>query len=181
MNIKTFLFSSSKIGIILGIITIIYSVLLYILDVNIFNISFSIINVLLALFLISFLFFVGGKRYRNNIMKGYMNYGQAFLYCIFAGAIAGIISSLYNYVFYEFIVSPDYISNMINSYMLDLERLKVPQETLDNTYKTFQEQKNLQPYERGLYDFVSVFLGSAIVSLIVSIFIKRKKHIFDKQ
>ena len=90
-------------GLILGLIGVIYSLIVYFLDLSLNPIQgyiFMVIQIVILYFLV--------KSYRDNYMHGMISFGQALGAAIIICLYYSIIIALFTYILYAFI-DPDLI------------------------------------------------------------------------
>ncbi len=171
--VKTFITG----GIILGVANSLYSMLLYVLEVNLFNFGVIAVNFLLTAALIIIPQIAIGRKYRQTYTDGYMDYGSAIKLALPAVVVGGLIVAVYALIF-SAIVSPDYMDGMINDFMTKLsENPAMDDKALDEIYAKFEEAKNASLAEKTVQAFTSYAISGVIFSLIAAIFVKRKKDI----
>lgn len=115
-------------------------------------------------------------QFRDKECEGYITYGRSFLFILFSFFYAGLISSLVKFIYWQFI-NPDYLTNLYNESMLFIQNMNLP------TEEKFEENMRtlLKPASFALqYIWVNTFLG-IVVGLIMSIFTKKEKSIFENQ
>ncbi|MGE0088964.1 MAG: DUF4199 domain-containing protein [Bacteroidales bacterium] len=167
MNEKsTFWKSSVTSGVILGIVLVIYSVLLYILDLNM-NKSIGYIS---NLFIIVGLWWFT-KSYRDNNLGGNITYGQALGYAMVIVVVAAIISSIYSYIFIKFI-DP----SVIDKGMAMAEEEMIKQGMSDDQIEMAQSmsKKIMSPGLMNIMGFIGTVVIGFIIALITSAVVKKE-------
>ena len=115
----------------------------------------------------------GTVDYRTKALGGFMTYGKAFGSCFMIGLYSGIISAVYIFVFAKFI-HPGFIQEM-----MDISR----QSIMDSNPNMSEEQmeqalsfagKFMSPPMMAMWAFLGYLFASAILGLIVSIFLKKE-------
>jgi hypothetical protein len=167
MNEKpTFWKSSLTSGVILGIVLIIYSVILYMLNLNM-NKTLGYVN---------YVFIIGGliwftKSYRDNSLNGTMSYGQALGYSTIMVVTAALISSIYSYVLMKYI-DPSLIEKIIALG----EQEMINQGMSDDQIEMAQsmQKKFMQPGLMNIIGFITFSILSFIVALITSAIVKKE-------
>lgn len=164
-------------GAVLGIVLIIVSVLLYIMDFMPTSIGrialFAIINYgIIIVFMV-----VGTKSYRNKILGGTITYGTAFLVGLLIVVFAAILSGFYTLIFTT-LIDPGYMDRMYEGLMnwaYDFyANMGLPDSQIEVAMERFERQQaNYTP----LGNFFTGILASAgvgaVISLITSAFIKK--------
>jgi hypothetical protein len=153
-------------GLILGLIGIVYSLVMYFLDLT-FNktqgYAFLLILIVALFFLI--------KSFRDNYLHGYMTYGQA----VGAGAVIflyySIIMAVFIYILYTVIDS-----GLIGKQLAFTEELMakrgLPQESMDAAMKI--QKKMIKPEIIAPFGIISNMITGVIMSLIVAIFARKE-------
>jgi hypothetical protein len=153
-------------GLILGLIFVVYTLIIYYLDLM-FNVYQGYI-----LYLIQILsLFILIKTYRENYKNGFITYGQAISSGIVISLYTAIIYAAFIYILYAFIDS-----GLVNKQLAGMEenfvKAGLPQNFIDSgleMQKKFLQLKIFAPIR-----LISNFLGGTIISLIVAIFIRRE-------
>lgn len=153
-------------GLILGLVGIVYSLILYFTD-QFFNPAQQYIYVVILIGLLYFLL----KSYRDNYMHGQITYGQS----VGAGVImifySAIIGAIFIYILYTVIDSG--LTEKQFAFLEEKLLTKgLPQEAVD-AGMAIQRKILIPEIMAPLSIFSSLFWGT-IISLIVSIFIKRE-------
>ena len=167
MNEKsTFWKSSATSGVILGIILIIYSVLLYILELSL-NKSMGYGT---------YLFIIAGLiwftlSYRNNNLGGSISYGQALGYGTVMIVIAALISSIYNYIFISYI-DPSMIDKMIAMGEEELLKQGMSDEQIEMAQSI--QKKIMSPGLMNIFGFIGMVIVGFIINLITSAIVKKE-------
>jgi len=115
-------------------------------------------------------------RFRDVECEGVITYGKAYSFILLTFFFAAIISSVVKYVYFQFI-NPAYLEQLLQDSMKALETLKFPID--EAAYE--QMGKMMKPASFTLqYIWLNVLMGS-FVGLIMAVFIKKEKSIFEKQ
>ncbi|MDO9339372.1 MAG: DUF4199 domain-containing protein [Bacteroidales bacterium] len=154
-------------GLILGLAGIVYTLVIYFLDLT-FNKSLGYIFLLLTVFLLYYFI----RSYRNNYMNGYITYGQSVGAGVIIFLYYSIISGIFMYILYTVIDT-----GLTNKMLAIVEETmvksgKVPEGSLD-TVMAFQK-KILRPEIMVPMTIISNIFFGTIISLIVSIFIRKE-------
>jgi len=154
-------------GLIMGLIGIVFSLVVYFLDLT-FNKSIGYIFLLISVFLLYYFI----KSYRDNYLHGQITYGQSVGAGVIIFLYYAIISSIFTYILYT-VIDTD-LTNKLLAYTEEqtIKSGKVPEGSID-TVMAFQK-KFLKPGIMVLVGFfINMFFGT-IISLIVSIFTKKE-------
>ncbi len=174
-----FVTSSAKAGLIIGGISVLFSMLTYLTGVNVFNFAFLGINFLvsLALMILPVIWF--GRQYRDKFKGGYMSYGQALMFGIMSILTASVIVAVYHIIFNS-LVSSDYMLEMADNFMTKMSEMPgMTDEILDKTYNDILKQINASAYKKAIQAFTSFALMGGVMSLISAAFIKKQEEIFN--
>jgi len=158
-------------GIVAGVLMILYSLILYLLDQSL-NTSISWIG---------YLFFVGAMvwgtlEYRKKELNGYMTYGKAFSTSFMILLFASILVSIYTFLFYQ-IIAPNLIQDLIET----------SRQNTRESFPNLSEEEIDKAHQIGSFFrtpillaitslFASLLIGS-ILCLISSTFLARSLNI----
>lgn len=170
------LFSQSLIyGGLTGLASIVFALIMYILDVEPKNpVMYFSFAILLAGIIL------GDLNYRNKIKGGVITFGQAFLLGFLIIVIAGVISSVYTYVFYTFF-DPAAHAKIVDTAMEQAELKMIeqgqPSENIEMGLK--YSRMFMSPVAMALMGLLGTVILGAVLSLITAIFVKREDRSFD--
>lgn len=150
-----------------------FSLLMYLLDVNLMTIS-GLIMLYGSIFLVGFTFAALAIRHqRDKLDGGYISYGKALLVGLLTVFIGLIISSVWNYVMVNFI-DPGAIATMKEQFVESWGE-SMPPEALEQALEGFDKADNLGTIlMNGLTG--GGFFG-LIIGLITAAFMKRQPEI----
>lgn len=161
-------------GLILGVIFIIVSLLIYILDFNVFGIFYSVAYFLLIGLGLPVTFCILGtnnlrvKHQENKVIT----YLDAAVHCAILILTGMVLSNLYSYVFNHFI-DKEYLKHMVDRFVEMMNSYNVPQEKIDDSVAKMEKGFG---FPRQL---ITSVVTSVVLALIVSIFIRRKEKIAE--
>ena len=165
---RSVLYNGLIYGMITGVVMIIFSLILFLSDLYL-NKTVS---------WISYLFLAGGMfygtfEYRKKSTNGFMTYGKAFASCFWIGLFAGIVASAYMFVFAQFI-HPGFVQEL-----LDQVRTNMAATNKNLTDEQIEQAvaitaKFMSPVMMTIWGFVMYAASSAIISLILAIFLKKE-------
>lgn len=164
---------SIGLGAITAVVMIIYSLLMYILDLH--------LNTAVAI--LQYVFLVAGMvwgilQYRKQILHGYISYGKSFSVGFLVAFFAVIILSVYVFIFYMYI-APDAI-NDLKDLAMEKTMNSNPSITDEQLEQVMQMQAPFyKPWALSLIILVQMTVVSAIISLILSIFLKKEDQSLD--
>jgi len=156
-------------GIIISAALILYSLVMFLLDVaydsKVNYVSYVILGVGLYWAIIS---------YRNKQEGGFISYGGAFSSGFYVGLVISVITAIFTYIYVQY----------INQGMIDEILLKAEEDMLTNSPDMSDEQveqaliyveKFTSPAIMSVFGFFANLVASTIFSLIIAIFAKREK------
>lgn len=162
--------SSLTSGIIVGIVLIVFSLLMYFLDVDpqskIMWLSYLILAAGLWWAIIS---------YRNKLPGGYLTYGKAFSAGFFTGLFASIILAIFTFIYVQYIDTTliDKILANAEDKILNTQP-NISDEDLDRALSMTRKFTN--PSMMSIFSFVGNTILSTLFSLIIAIFAKREDN-----
>jgi len=153
-------------GLILGFTGVVYSLVIYFLDLT-FNQIQSFIFLAVQIGLLYFLL----KTYRDNFMHGQITYGQSVGAGVIIFLYSAIIGAIFMYFLYTVIDS-----GLTEKQLAFLEEKMLqkgaPQEAVDAGMAI--QRKILKPEIMAPFSILGSLFSGTIISLIVSIFIKKE-------
>lgn len=153
-------------GLILGLIAIAYTLLIYFLNL-IFN-EYQVYFFYLIQFVV---LFISIKSYRDNCKHGIITYGQAVASGVVISIYSAVIYAVLIYILYAFI-DTDLVNKQLAFIEETLIKRGLPQSIIDSGMEI--QKKILQPSIYALTRLFSNFFGGTIITLIVSIFIRKE-------
>jgi hypothetical protein len=175
MNLNAIFKNALPYGLILGGIFVVLSLLMYIADVNMFSIWFSILNFLIIMIALPVtLVILGTNNLRTKLMPDKtINYMQALISCFIILFIGFTISILYSFIFNHWI-DPEYMKHNIGKFTEMMQKYNVPQETID-------EQVEKLEGNMGISRQIIFSAGTCVVlSLILALIVRKKEKELDK-
>lgn len=180
MNNKTnpLLISSMTYGLYLGIIMVIYSLLLFFLNVKPIGFTLPILLSLVSLAIAFFGIFLSTKKVRNDVLGGEMTFGQGILIGLVVIFVASVISAIYVYI-QSTIIDPDYMKNILEAqkeWMYEFMSSKgVSEEQIEKAIEGIDAKMNeMNPVKTAITSIVSSTIFGLIISLITSAILKKK-------
>lgn len=164
MKNVTFFNNALKFGLYYAIFSIVFTLIIYLLDIKMYETATSLSILFFSLvFAVSFILF-GIKSYRQNGLGGKITFGQAFGQGFVIGLIATVISVIFNYILYEFI-DPSYLPNMLIEAVDYLEGQGVPEEYMEPAIERMESSMTTMGQLKG------GLIGGPIISLIISLIV----------
>ncbi len=155
-------------GVITGAVLILYSLILFLVGMHTNRYLGYVGYVILLAGMIW-----GTLEYRNKYLGGFIAYGKACSSCFMIGLYAGLLSAVYMFIFAKFI-HPVFVQ----------ELLEISREAIYNSNPNMSEEqvdqalemssKFMSPVMMAIWAFVGYLIASAILGLIVAIFLKKE-------
>jgi uncharacterized membrane protein (DUF106 family) len=162
---------------------ILYFVLMYILDIKPIGLfkPFLIMIIGLAISIVILVIFL--KKYRAS-QEGFISFLDAFLFGLIALVAAGIISSIFSYLFMKFF-DPNYMKNILEAQKEWLENYLsakgLSEDQIEQQLMKIDKQANIPLLKSTLKSLAWNVGFSAIVALIVGAVMKKNRNVFDDQ
>jgi len=155
-------------GIVAGVLMILYSLILYLMDQNL-N---SSINWIGYLFLLGAMIW-GALEYRKKLPGGYMSYGKAFSASFMIILFAAILAGIYSYLFFQ-VIAPEAVQDVYEiSRQQAMERSpQLSDEQIDEAMQ--MSSFFITPIGMAIMGFLSQVIIGSIIALITSIFLKKE-------
>jgi hypothetical protein len=153
-------------GLILGLVAIVYSLVVYFMDLS-FNKVQGYVFLVVLIFLLFFLI----RSYRNNSLFGNITYGQALGAGVVICLYYAIISAVFTYILYAYI-DPELSKKQLAFMEEVLQQKGMSQEIIDASLK--MQEKFLKPAIIAPFSILANMFYGTIISLIVSIFVKKE-------
>ena len=153
-------------GLILAMIGIVYTLVMYFLDLTINKTQ----GYIFLLILVVSLFFLV-KSYRDNYLHGYMTYGQAVGAGVVIFLYYAILTAVFTYILYA-IIDPGLIDKQLAAAEELMAKKGLPQEAMDAGLKI--QKKMMKPEIMAPISIFGNMLYGVIMSLIIAIFVKKE-------
>ena len=164
-------------GLLTAVISIVFSVFTYILDVPFKNpvMYFSFVILLAGII-------YGTLQYRNVSLGGYITFGNAFLSGFLIVFIASIATSIYSYVFFTFI-DPAYIERIIQQTLEQTEAKMLEKGQSEDQIEPIlaMTRKFMSPLMMSIMSVLTSAVFGAILSLFAAAILKKEDKSFDGQ
>ncbi len=155
-------------GVIIGLITIVYSVILYMLNQT-FNRALGYAGIIIL---------IGGlalamKSYRDNVLDGILPFGKAFGFGVLVVLFSAVLGSIYTYLLYT-VIDPG-LQEKLLEFSADkmLESGRVPEAQIDQAMEF--SKKFMSPVFLTISGLVSSLLIGTILSLIMAAIFKKEE------
>jgi hypothetical protein len=153
-------------GLILAMIGIVYTLVMYFLDLTINKTQ----GYVFLLILVVALFFLV-KSYRDNYLHGYITYGQAVGAGVVIFLYYAILTAVFTYILFA-IIDPGLIDKQLAAAEELMAKRGIPQEAMDAGLKI--QKKMMKPEIMAPISIFGNMLYGVIMSLIVAIFVKKE-------
>lgn len=142
--------------------------------ISITGISFaSLINLIVAIFIVYYLY-RSAVKFRDIDCDGAITYGKSLSYVILSFFFAALISAIVKYI-YVALINRDYLDMLLQESYKALDILKFP--VTEEAYT--QLEKMMTPVGFAFQSIWTNVLFGLVLGLIISIFIKKEKSIFE--
>jgi hypothetical protein len=172
-------------GVISGVVSIILSVLMYVIGFTPSSFGRIGLAILMSLIILVVVLVIALKSYRNSL-GGSMTYGQAFKFGFFVILFGSVISSIYYFLFLKFI-DPEYLKNVMEKFMTNLEEFLLKrgmnEEQVSKAMEEAAKKPIPSPLKSTIQGFFQGLIFSTIVNLIVAAIMKKNPEIIfnDKE
>jgi len=153
-------------GLILGLVGIVYSLVMYFLDLTLNNIQgyvFLLIQIVILFYLV--------KSYRDNYMHGYITYGQAVGSGVIMFLYYSIIMAVFAYILYA-VIDTGLIDKQLALAEERLLERGLPQAQIDAGMAV--QEKIMKPAIMAPISIFGNMLTGVIMALIVAIFVRKE-------
>lgn len=165
-------------GLIFGLINIVLAVIIYVFDLVTINLFAGFFIGIFNLVLFFIVIFMLTKSYRTKI-GGYISYGKALQYGLLIGVFASLIGALYQLIF-NTLIDPDYQKIMMEKIGSMVEEKMIAsglsEEMIEQQMAAFDSTEIPSPVNTALKTIPGTIIFTFIVSLITSIFVKKKNE-----
>ena len=153
-------------GVIIGLVSVIYSVLLYVFD-QALNRTLGYLSLLILL---------GGLAYsmyyfRESVREGILSFGTAFGFGVVVVVTAGIIGQIYSYLLFT-VIDPGLQDKMLEMAMDKMMEKGVPEDQIDQAMNI--TKKFMSPVFLAISGLVSTAIMGSILSVISAAIFKRE-------
>lgn len=160
--------NSLNYGLLVGAAMIVFSLIMYIADLY----MNKAVNWIGYIFLVAGMIW-GTLEYRKKYANGFLSYGKAFSSCFWIGLFGGIISTIYFFIFIKFI-HPGFINEIIDQMRANMIASN-PEMSEDQMEQAISmSSKFMSPVFMTLWGFAAYAAMSAVLGLIIAIFLKKE-------
>lgn len=159
-------------GLILAAIFIMIDLLFYTFSFLRGNMFMQFFMLLINIGILILILSASGRAYRKNFTNGYINYGKAYLVCLYTSIVYMIIILIYSALFY-FVIDKSRAEAELQMALQMMESFSIPEEARDEVYSSMAEK--FTPTRLVLQSFVSNLITTALISLIAALFVRKKE------
>jgi hypothetical protein len=153
-------------GLIMGLIGIVYSLVIYFLDLSLNKVQGYVFMVILLVIL----FFLV-RSYRDNYLHGIITFGQSLGAGLIIFLYYAVIMALFTYILYA-IIDPDLTGKMLAAGEEAMLKKGMPQEQIDAGMAI--QAKIMKPAIMALMGILSSMFTGFIISLLVAAFVRKE-------
>jgi hypothetical protein len=153
-------------GLAMGLIAVVYSLVIYFLDLTFNTYQGYIFYVIQVVMLYIFV-----KSYRENYNHRYITYGQAVGSGVVISIYSAIISAIFVYILYA-VIDPGLVNKQLAFIEETMIKQGLPQASIDAALKI--QKKVIQPAILAPISIFGGILWGTILSLIVAIFVRKE-------
>jgi hypothetical protein len=153
-------------GLILGLVGIMYSLVIYFLDLS-FNKAQGLVFIVIQLGLLYYLL----KSYRDNFLHGQITYGQSVGAGVIIFLYYGIIMAVFTYILYT-VIDAGLVEKQLAFIEEEMVKKEIPQAAIDAGMGI--QRKIIKPGILAPLSILSSVFTGTIMSLIISIFVRKE-------
>lgn len=156
--------SAIKAGLILAVVSILFSVILYFTG-NATNNSMAMFSIPLIFFVVYYF----QKKFRDEKQNGYITYGKAFGFGVLMCVVSSAISGIYTYILYS--ADPSLKEDILEQSYNDMIAQGMPAGQIEQAIEI--TETFLTPGMMVFWALVAGLIMGAVISLITSAIVKR--------
>jgi len=154
-------------GLIIGLASIVYSVVLYMLNLS-FNQAFGYAGVLIIIAGLA----IAMKNYRDNVLGGIMSFGKAFGFGMLIIIVAALLSAIFTYLLFA-VIDTGLSERALEFTSEKMLKRGVPEAQLDVILE--RAAKFQKPLPMAITGFITSVLGGVVLSLIMAAIFKKEE------
>ena len=155
-------------GIIIGLVSIVYSVILYMVD-QVFNQTLGYLGLII---LIAGMV-IAVRSYRENVLGGEISFGKALGFGVLIAVFSGILGAIYSYLLYT-VIDPDLQGKLLDITAERLLERGVPEGQLDQTLEI--SKRLMSPVILSISSILNSALMGTIIALVVAAIFKKESE-----
>jgi hypothetical protein len=164
--------SASRHGFFLGFTLVVMQTIFYLADINIE----SILGILLFFIILCGGLFLSARQYRDELNSGFISYGRLVGYSVVVSLMAGIISSTFVFVLYQYI-DVTLIEKMLYETETTLEKMNRPPEETEMAMKFYEFA--FTPLGLSIITILEYLFKGTLFSLVIAVFLKKEDEGFN--
>lgn len=180
MDEAKFYRSAISSGLILGVVFILYSMVLYVFEVNVISFGFGILNFVISIGIFVLVMLLAGKSVRNIHFGGYMAYKDAFIFTLVVGITGTVLYAIFAYFYYAF-ADLSYLQNQVDEFLFDMQQRGMSESQLQDLKKQMEEQFSATPISQVKTYLLLYSIMAVVLALLVSIFVKQNKPDYEEE
>jgi hypothetical protein len=154
-------------GAILGFVSVIYNVILYMLDQHM-NQNMSYLGIIITIVVLV----IAIRSFRDNVRGGVLPFGPAFSFGFVVVLVSSLIGIIYANILWT-VIDPEYMTKMQDLQMEKMLEQGIPEEALDQAMGI--TKKFMSPVMMTIFGLLgSVFFGTIVALIIAAIFKKNE-------
>lgn len=167
-------------GAILGIVSIIMSLIMYIAGYMPINLKRIMLTAVISIAITIIFVSAGMKSYRDKVLEGNISYGQAFVAGLLIVVFSAVLASIYNLIF-NLVIDPDYMNRVMEAtrnWTYDMmNNMGAPEGQIEDAMERFdRQQANMSHLKTFMQGIIWSVVFGAIISLIVAAFVKKSRN-----
>jgi len=167
-------------GAILGIVSIIMSLIMYIAGYMPINLKRIMLTAVISIAITIIFVSAGMKSYRDKVLEGNISYGQAFVAGLLIVVFSAVLASIYNLIF-NLVIDPDYMNRVMEAtrnWTYDMmNNMGAPEGQIEDAMERFdRQQANMSQLKTFMQGIIWSVVFGAIISLIVAAFVKKSRN-----
>lgn len=177
---NSLLISALKTGLIIGVVSIVFFLIMYVGDIKPVGIMMPILIMLFSIAISVIILVVYLKKYRTS-KGGFISFRDAFLYSFIAFTVSVVLYQFFNY-FFIMLVDPEYNKNIMEAQKTWMENYltgKMSEEQLAEQLDKIDEQAaSMGSFSALLKTLLVSVIVDGIISLIVGAIMKKNPDVF---
>jgi len=154
-------------GVIIGLVAIVYSVILYMLNLT-FNQALGYASVIIIIAGLA----IAMKNYRDKVLDGVLPFGKAFGFGILIIIVAALLGTIFTYLLYA-VIDTGLSEKMLEYTSEKMLARGLPESQLDMVLE--RAEKFQKPLPIAITGFISSVLGGVVLSLIMAAIFKKEE------
>jgi hypothetical protein len=154
-------------GVIIGLISIVYSVILYMLNLM-FNQALGYAGVIIIIVGLA----LAMKSYRDNVLGGVLPFGKAFGFGMLIIVVAALLGAIFTYLLYA-VIDTGLGEKLVEFTSEKMLKRGIPEAQLDVVLE--RAAKFQKPLPMAITGFITSILGGVVLSLIMAAIFKKEE------